>query len=150
MRNPAGQRSGTRAFVAPQGGGARIVVETSYFPLNWFLGFTGPTITLNGQPMNVNWGQRIIDLPPGQYHVQVHTRYLGRFGPAEAVVPVGLGQQAPVYYRAPAALLVNGAIGPVPQSTPGIPVLLAFIAVPVVIFVLTLIILSASAPSPTV
>lgn len=106
-------------FPPPPPGMGRILVDTSYTPLAFILGLTGPTIAINGQPRPMKWGRVPIDLPPGQYHVHVHTRYLMDLGPAEAVLPVTAGQTTPVFYRAPAVMFINGAIGPVPQKTPG-------------------------------
>ncbi|WP_460697272.1 hypothetical protein [Nocardia thraciensis] len=47
------------------------------------------------------------------------TRWMWDMGPAETVVPVAEGQSTRVYYRAPAIAFIRGAVGPVPQSTPG-------------------------------
>ena len=106
-------------FPPPPPGMGRLLVDTSYFPLAFILGLTGPTIAINGQPRPMRWGQVPIDLPPGQYHLHVHTRYITDLGPAEAVLPVTEGQTTPVFYRAPAVMFVKGALGPVPQKTPG-------------------------------
>ncbi|KAA5832584.1 hypothetical protein ABT337_28700 [Saccharopolyspora hirsuta] len=101
-------------------GMARIVIDCSYHWLTWALMFFKPQVTINGQPgQPLSWGKTPIDLPPGQYQVQVHVNYLWRVGNAVAVVPVAAGQQLDVYYKAPAIVFVDGAIGPTPQDAPG-------------------------------
>ncbi|MDR7300732.1 hypothetical protein [Haloactinomyces albus] len=103
----------------PPPGMGRIVLDTSYMPLAFLLALFKPGITVNGQPYPVaRWGQNVLDLPPGRHQIQVHVNYLWKFGHAQAFVPVDPGRQVDVYYRSPAVAFGEGAIGPVPQSTP--------------------------------
>ncbi len=105
----------------PEPGPPGIVLDTSYTPMAFMLALTGPTILVNGQPVPAaRWGATHIPLGAGQHHVRVSTRWMWDMGPAEAMVPVAEGQSTRVYYRAPAIAFIRGAIGPVPQSTPGI------------------------------
>jgi hypothetical protein len=117
----------------PYGPPGRLVVDSSYNGMAFMLAATGPKIEVNGQPIKANWGQWPIDLPAGQYHVRVSTRYLGEMGPAQLGVNVYPGQQVTVYYRAPAAMFMAGAIGFTPQSTRGMG---AVVGLSVVAFVL--------------
>jgi hypothetical protein len=104
----------------PEPGPPGIVVDTSYMPMAFMLALTGPRILVNGQQVpNAKWGMTHIPVGAGQHHVQVKTRWLWDFGTAEAVVPVADGQSTRVFYRTPATWFVGGAIGPVPQKTPG-------------------------------
>ncbi|GAA2779681.1 hypothetical protein [Saccharopolyspora taberi] len=124
----------------PPPGMGRVVIDSSYFWLAFILALFKPGITINGQPGPVaTWGKTVIDLPPGQYQIQVHTNYLWKFGHAVAVVPVTAGQQVDVYYKAPAVAFGEGAIGPVPQEVPNLALALVLsIGVPVLIFLLGL------------
>ena len=105
----------------PPPGMGRIVVDSGFFVMAFILYLFKPGITINGQPGPVaTWGKTVIDLPPGQYQIQVQTNYLWQFGQAVAVVPVNAGQTVDVYYKAPALPFGEGAIGPVPQSVPNL------------------------------
>ncbi|WP_245717825.1 hypothetical protein [Nocardia miyunensis] len=115
-------------YVAPQGavfqpqpGPPGIVVESSYYPLQILLALSSPRILLNGQEVpGSRWGTTHIPVGAGQYHVQVKTKWLWDYGPGDAVVPVADGQSTKVYYRSPVMWMFQGAIGPVPQKTPGV------------------------------
>ncbi len=105
----------------PEPGPPGIVVDSSYFPMAFMLALTGPKIIVDGYPVpNARWGRTHIPVGPGQHQVRVATRWMWDMGPADAVVPVAEGQSTRVYYRSPAIAFIRGAIGPVPQSTPGI------------------------------
>lgn len=97
----------------------RLVVDSSYNRMTIALALTGPKVVINGQPAKVRWGQAPFDLPAGNYHLRVATRYLGEFGPAELPVTINPGQLTTVYYRPPATMGVKGALGFTPQKTPG-------------------------------
>ncbi|WP_280369034.1 hypothetical protein [Nocardia wallacei] len=105
----------------PEPGPPGIVVDSSYFPMAFMLALTGPKILVNGQQVPMaRWGATHIPIGPGQHHLRVATRWMWDMGPADAVVPVTEGMSTRVYYRSPAIAFIRGAIGPVPQSTPGI------------------------------
>ena len=105
----------------PQPGPPGIVVEASYYPLQALLALSSPRILLNGQEVpGSRWGTTHIPVGAGQYHVQVKTKWIWDFGPGDAVVPVAEGQSTKVYYRSPVMWMLKGAIGPVPQKTPGV------------------------------
>ncbi|NEW27501.1 hypothetical protein GV790_12550 [Nocardia cyriacigeorgica] len=97
-----------------------LTVDASYTPLAFLLAITKPKIIVNGQQVpNTLWGANHIPVGPGQHHVKVSTPWLFDMGPATTAVPVAEGQAARLYYRAPALIFLNGAIGPGPQKTPG-------------------------------
>ncbi|WP_249357828.1 hypothetical protein [Nocardia cyriacigeorgica] len=97
-----------------------LTVDASYTPMAFLLAITKPKIIVNGQQVpNTRWGANHIPVGPGQHHVKVTTPWLFDMGPATTAVPVAEGQPARLYYRAPALIFLNGAIGPVPQKTPG-------------------------------
>jgi hypothetical protein len=122
----------------------RLLVHTSYHPLSFMLALTGPKVTINGQPVNARWGETPFDLPAGNYHLRVATRYLGDLGPAELPVAVYPGQQTVVYYRTPATVGMKGAIGFTPQPTRGMAAVIAVQVVLVVVFVMVIVAVATS------
>ncbi|MFC4124141.1 hypothetical protein [Nocardia rhizosphaerae] len=105
-----------------------ITIDSSYLWTAFMLSLVSPKIFVNGQPVpTARWGQTHVPVGPGQYHVRVVTPWMFDMGPAEIQVPVNPGPGTKVYYKPPAAFFLAGAIGPVPQRTPG----LAFVWLPV-------------------
>ncbi|WP_280468448.1 hypothetical protein [Nocardia cyriacigeorgica] len=97
-----------------------LTIDASYTPMAFLLAITKPKIHINGQQVpNTRWGANHIPVGPGQHQVKVSTPWLFDMGPATTVAPVSEGQAARIYYRAPALIFLNGAIGPAPQKTPG-------------------------------
>jgi hypothetical protein len=122
------------------------VLDASFMPLAWVFYLTGPKIFVNGQQVpGARWGATHIPVGPGQHHVRVATKYLWDVGPAEAVVPVAEGQSTKVYYRSPTMVGMRGAIGPVPQRTPGI--VFTYIMLGVAAFFILISVLLAAAGS---
>lgn len=121
----------------PPPGMGRIVLDMSFFPLQFVLYLFTPAILINGQAFPATrWGTNVIDLPPGQYHLQLHTNYLWQYGNAVVTLPVNVGQQVNVFYRAPGTPWGPGAIGPVPQPTPNLAVMWLLSAAPVALVIL--------------
>ncbi|WP_054812954.1 hypothetical protein [Nocardia arizonensis] len=106
--------------LAPQGPPG-ITVDASYEWFGFLLGLlTKPKISINGQPVpNTRWGENHIPVGPGNYHVWVATPWLFDMGAAQLPVQIAPGQGIRVYYKPPAVVFVNGAIGLTPQKTPG-------------------------------
>ncbi|MBF6289594.1 hypothetical protein IU457_25865 [Nocardia cyriacigeorgica] len=97
-----------------------LTVDASYTPMAFLLAITKPKIIVNGQQVpSTRWGANHIPVGPGQHHVKVSTPWLFDMGPATTAVPVAEGQAARLYYRAPALIFLNGALGSGPQKTPG-------------------------------
>lgn len=121
----------------PPPGMGRILLDTSFFPLQFVLFLFKPAITINGQVFPAaKWGTNVIDLPPGQYHVQVHTNYLWQYGNAVATIPVNVGQSVNAFYRAPGTPWGAGAIGPMPQPTPNLAAMWLLSIAPVAVLIL--------------
>ena len=121
------------------GGGDGIALTLKFFPLAFLLMFFKPVVTINGQPYQVPWNQRTpIPLPPGQYHVHVHTPYLipTQVGKADLAVNVGGGQPVELEYRAPLFMFSPGSLGTPPQKYNGVGPTIALIAVPFVIMLI--------------
>jgi hypothetical protein len=121
-------------MTAPHGAPiGRLVVDTSYPKMALTGTKKRPRIEVNGQPIVANWGQWPIDLPAGDHHVRVSTLHQGANSPAELTVRIHPGQPVTVFYRTPAFLFLNGAIGFQPQPTRGIGIFVGFCALIVVI-----------------
>lgn len=115
-QQPGPQQAPYGAPPAPPG----ITVDASYDWFSFLLAITKPKILVNGQRVpNTRWGQNHIPVGPGQYHVKVTTPWLFDMGPANVTAAIQEGQGARFYYKPPAVIFLNGAIGPVPQKTPG-------------------------------
>lgn len=107
--------------MGPPPGMGRIVLDSSYLPMAFTLALFKPGLTINGQPgPPVGWGKTAIDLPPGQYQIEVHVNYLWKFGSATAMIPLSAGQRVDAFYRSPAMAFGGGNLGPTPQSTPNV------------------------------
>jgi hypothetical protein len=129
------------ALPIPPGMG-RLVVDCSYTPLAFLLAASGPAVVVDGQQRGFQWGQTVVDLPPGQHHLHVHTRYMSQIGKADTTVSVGPGQVVQLYYRAPLTVFSAGALGPTPQSSPGMGAMIAIIAVPIVLVLLVILVVA--------
>jgi hypothetical protein len=53
-----------------------IQIETSFFPLSFFLYACTPRIVIDGEIMLRPWGSHSFQLTPGMHHVQVYFHYL--------------------------------------------------------------------------
>lgn len=118
------------------GGGDGIALTAKFFPLAFILLLFKPFVTINGQQYQVPWSQRqLIQLPPGQYNVHVHTPYLGIFdiGKADLAVNVGGGQPVELEYRAPLFMFSAGSLGTPPQKYNGVLPTILLAVVPLVI-----------------
>ncbi|WP_301546869.1 hypothetical protein [Gordonia sp. X0973] len=124
-----------------------VQIDTKFIPINWFFYFIKPKIEVDGYPVNAQWGINEIPLPPGQHQVHVHVPYFlpPKVGPATTVVNVGQQQVVPVEYRAPVWAFSEGSIGPAPQSYNGVGITLGMILVPIVLFLLLMILIVATA-----
>jgi len=122
----------------------QLLVHSSHNPMAFMLAFTGPRVTINGQPTNVRWGAAPFDLPAGNYHVRVAARYLGNFGPAELPVAIYPGQQTTVYYRPPAAVGMKGSIGFQPQQTRGMSAIMVINVIAIVILIAVVVAIAVS------
>ena len=53
-----------------------IQVETSFFPLSFFLNFCTPTIVIDRMPQRRPWGSHSFPLEPGMHNVKIYFGYL--------------------------------------------------------------------------
>lgn len=123
----------------PAGAGqSGMVLTTKYHPMAFLLGLFQPAVVLNGRPIQARWGRMELPMPPGQYHLHVHTRYFmpSQLGKADTVVPVSPGHIVEVEYRAPLWALSAGSLGPVPQRYNGVAATVGVCAAVIVLGVL--------------
>ncbi len=121
-------------------GAAIVEIQTGYTPMAFLLGLTGPDVLVDGRIVGTRWGQCPVPVAPGRHQVSIHTRYLGQMGKAHLVLDAAPGQRVPVFYRPPALVGMRGAIGHVPQSTPGMGAIVALNVVAVALIFLLLLV----------
>ncbi len=78
-----------------------------------------PTVRLNGYTVPVRYGENVLPLPPGRWHIDVHARWLREYGQAGLDFDLAAGQTVPVFYAAPMHQFTTGAIGHVKQQRKG-------------------------------
>jgi hypothetical protein len=90
------------------GPGQGIVLRTGFFVLDWTLKFTSTTVTLDGHPFRLPWGEHFIPLETGCHQLQVSFPHfpLSRAGKASVEFDVGARQVVRASYRAPRSVLV--------------------------------------------
>lgn len=55
----------------PQG----LLLRTEFFRLDWTLRFTRTTVTIDGHPYELPWGENFFPLEPGCHQLEVSYRY---------------------------------------------------------------------------
>jgi hypothetical protein len=126
-------------YGGPGGEGDGIALTLKFFPLAFMLMFFKPVVTVNGQPYQVPWNRRtVIPLPPGQYHVHVHTPYLipTQVGKADVPVNVGGGHPIELEYRAPLWAFSPGSLGSPPQKYNGVLATVLIMVIPLAILLI--------------
>jgi hypothetical protein len=85
-----------------------IVLRTGFFRLDWTLRFTRTTVTIDGHPSELPWGEHFFPLEPGCHQLQVSYPYLrlSEAGKASTVVDVAPNQVIQASYRARRSVLV--------------------------------------------
>jgi hypothetical protein len=85
-----------------------IALRTDFFALDWTLRFTHTTVTIDGDPRELPWGEHFLALEPGRHHLEVSYRYLRLRGAGAASLDVDVDphQVVHVSYRAPLSVLV--------------------------------------------
>ncbi len=88
--------------------GQGIVLRTGFFVLDWTLKFTRTTVTLDGHPYQLPWGEHFFPIEPGRHQLQVSYPYLrlSRAGKASVLFDVAPDQVVRASYRTPRSVLV--------------------------------------------
>jgi hypothetical protein len=109
-RDAAATRPPVPAPPAPQPGGTGqgIVLQTRFFVLDWTLNFTRTTVTIDGQPRKLPWGEHFFPLEPGNHQLQVSYQYtrLSRAGKASIQFDIAPNKVVQASYQAPKSVLV--------------------------------------------
>ncbi|HEY5822548.1 MAG TPA: hypothetical protein VIT20_11270 [Propionibacteriaceae bacterium] len=103
-----------------------------------------PTVTIDGYPAPVRWGQNAFPVVPGHHQLSAATTYLWRFGAAEQAVDVAPGQSVEVHYSGPLITFMSGRIGFEEQPRPGLVAFWAILAIPVVLLLILLVAIIAT------
>ncbi len=138
---PSAPRAYGPPAVPPPGWG-RLIVECSYTPMAFLLAATGPSVIVDGQHRGSAWGRTVVDLPAGNHHLHVHTRYMGQIGKADAGVHLAPGQLVHLYYRSPLTVFSKGRLGPTPQRSAGMGTIVGIMATSVLVVLLVVLIAS--------
>ena len=87
-------------------------IETSFFPLSFFLYLCTPTIVIDGVACQRPWGVHYFQLPPGQHTVTIFFRYLflDQAGANSINVTVHPGYVSRVTYEMPPWMFSKGSI----------------------------------------
>jgi hypothetical protein len=92
-----------------------------------------PRVRLNGYPVPTSYGQNVLPLPAGRWHIDVSCQWLREFGQAALDVDVAPGQHVPVFYAAPMHQFATGSIGFEKQPRKGLAIFLVLMAVLLVV-----------------
>jgi hypothetical protein len=111
-------------FSSPNGGKRKSVqqpwtgiqIQTSFFPLSFFLYLCTPTIIIDGQAMQRPWGTHNFPMPGGMHNVRIYFRYLlmETCGDASINVVVQPNCVHRVVYEMPPWMFSAGAIRELP------------------------------------
>jgi hypothetical protein len=93
-----------------------IQVETSFFPLSFFLYLCTPTIVIDGVQCQRPWGTHSFPLPGGMHNVKIFFRYLfmDTCGANQINVVVQPNCVHRVKYEMPAWMFAQGSIRELP------------------------------------
>jgi hypothetical protein len=88
-----------------------IVVTTKVFFLAFLLLLFKTTVTVDGSPVVIGWGEHFFPAAPGTHEVRVSFKYIfGDMGENRIAVPVTAGQATRVDYRSPFIVFMKGKI----------------------------------------
>jgi len=98
-----------------------VEVQTSFFPLSFFLYMCTPTIMIDGQAVRRPWGRHYFPLPPGSHNIKIYFRYLfmDTCGANQIDVTVHPGYVNRVTYTMPPWMLAKGSIRELQPYKPG-------------------------------
>lgn len=88
-----------------------IIVTTKVFFLSFLLLLFKTTVTIDGSPAIIGWGEHFFPAAPGAHEVRVSFKYLfGDMGENRVTVQVAPGQTPRVKYRSPFLVFMQGKI----------------------------------------
>lgn len=97
-----------------------VQIETSFFPLSFFLYLCTPTIVIDGSGCKRSWGRHFFPLPPGPHNIRIYFRYmLMEYCGANAInIMVQEGRVSRVNYEMPPWMFSQGSIRELPPYVP--------------------------------
>lgn len=78
-----------------------------------------PSVRLNGYPVPTRYGENVLPVPPGRWHIDIHCSWLRTYGQAQLDCDVAEGQTVPVFYAPPYHQFSRGDIGHTRQRRRG-------------------------------
>ena len=87
--------------------GQGLALRTGYFHLDWTLRFTHPTVVIDGNPNECDWGEQFFPLESGPHEIETFYRYLGgQAGKACTRIDVAPNGIVRASYRAPNSVVI--------------------------------------------
>jgi hypothetical protein len=88
-------------------GSQGLALRTGFFVLDWTVKFSRLTVTIDGQPREVAWGQHFFPLEPGRHQLAVSYKHppFRQAGKASIHVDVVADEVVDVSYVAPRSVL---------------------------------------------
>lgn len=95
-------------------------INTSFFPLSFFLYLCTPTIVIDGVACQRPWGTHYFPLSPGPHNIRIFFRYLfmDACGANQINVTVQPGYVSRVNYEMPPWMFSAGSIRELPPYAP--------------------------------
>ncbi len=101
-----------------------------------------PSVTIDGYPVNVSYGENTIPVHPGQHLLAAQAQWMWTYGQAQHPFAVGPGEVADLWYAPPALTFMKGAMGPQKQSIPGLVALFGILGGLVLLILLMVVLLA--------
>ena len=79
-----------------------------------------PTVTLDGQPLPVRFGENLYPVVPGHHLVQAYCQWVWRYGHAQHPVTIRPAETTELWYAAPVLTFLPGALGAHKQRHGGV------------------------------
>jgi hypothetical protein len=93
-------------------GTSNIDVDAGFNPLSFFLFFTKPRITIDGDTNVGVWGANSYEVAPGRHNVKVAFKYFAKPNTGENAIDVDVAEGATtrISYRAPMLVTMKGKL----------------------------------------
>ena len=96
--------------INPEPKKGKLIVNTDFFGMAWFLYFVTPVIEINGKRMSRPWGTSQFDIDPGDYTVKIFFSYLfmSECGANSVNVRIEEGKSKKVTFYMPPWMMAKG------------------------------------------
>lgn len=91
-------------------GKGKIMINTDFFGLAWFLYFVTPIIEINGKQIRRSWGDSQFELDPGNYTIRIYFPYffMTECGANSVKLQIEEGKSKKVTFYMPGWMLAKG------------------------------------------